>query len=199
MPDIPLSPPDLRQGHFPTGSFAFLPALQSFPGGKKGWTTRFQSFLLRYQRILCLLDNEMQRFREVWLGENRLHHSSYRPSLVTSGQDMPMMKLAKSIPVLRVKKEEMRAPLCPPPPDRGAEISSLTCCTSSRRCRGASLLRCHCCFPHSPSHCPSPLLAKEGGRGTPRSGGQDSGKTIRKLADSERRVDGTGQATTLTS
>lgn len=35
LPDIPLSPPDLTHGHIPTGSFVFLPALQSLPGGRK--------------------------------------------------------------------------------------------------------------------------------------------------------------------
>lgn len=57
---------------------------------------------------------------------------------------------AKPITALRLKHHEMMTHLCPPPPEPGAEISSLACCPSSRRRRGHSLLQPHHCFSSQP-------------------------------------------------
>lgn len=68
-------------------------------------------------------------------------------------------EVAKSILTLSLKHKETMVPLCPSPPAQGADISSLACCTSLRRCRGASLLQPHCCHGRKPS---TVLLTAEG-------------------------------------
>lgn len=94
-----------------------------------------------------------QRDAQVWGGVvwgNSLCPSSYWPSLVTSDQDMPTMKWPNPLQCWGWSTRRWCAPLCSPPPDPGAEISSPITVSS------------HCHPWEEGSHCPSPLLAKEG-------------------------------------
>lgn len=154
------------------------------------------SSIMCYQHILYLLDNETERFGEVWLGRNCFCPSSYWPSLVTSGQATPMMKWPNPsrcwgwsirrqwhpFALLHQPKVQVSPAWHAALPRGGAENPA-----------APPLSR------EEAKHCPSPPLAEEGGSGPPRSGGWDSDKTITKLADTEKRLNVIGQATKQTS
>lgn len=154
------------------------------------------SGIMCYQHILCLLDNETERFGEVWLGRNCFCPSSYWPSLVTSGQAMPMMKCPNPS---RHWGWSIRRQWHPFALLRQPKVQVSPACHAALPRGGAENPAAPPLSREEAKHCPFPPLAEEGGSGPPRSGGWDSDKTITKLADTEKRLNVIGQATKQTS